>query len=79
VGISLIIRPARETNHHKNILVWATAMAIAAVSSVGLSTPAFAAPVAGPIIAVLGSYNFVSTSTDGTITAAYSSSTGLSV
>jgi LPXTG-motif cell wall-anchored protein len=63
----------------KKILVWATAMAIAAVSSVGLSTPAFAAPVAGPIIAVLGSYNFVSTSADGTITAAFSEASGLSV
>ena len=49
------------------------------MASVGLSTPAFAAPVAGPILEVIGGYNFVSTSADGTITATYSSSTGLSV
>lgn len=63
----------------KKTLVWATATAIAAMTSVGLSTPAFAAPVAGPTLEVIGRYNFVSTSADGTITATYSSSTGLSV
>jgi LPXTG-motif cell wall-anchored protein len=63
----------------KKILFGASAVAIAALASVGLATPAFAAPVAGPVIGVLGSYNFVSTSADGTITAAFSEASGLSV
>jgi LPXTG-motif cell wall-anchored protein len=63
----------------KKIFVWATALAIGAMASVGLATPAFGAPVAGPTLEVIGPYNFVSTSADGTITATYSSSTGLSI
>ena len=58
---------------------WFTALAISAVSTVGLAAPAFAATVASPTIETIGGYNFISTSADGKITATYSSSTGLSV
>lgn len=63
----------------KKILVGASAVTIAALASVGLATPALAAPVASPTIATIGGYNFVSTSADGNVTAAYSGTTGLSV
>ena len=63
----------------KKSTTWAAALALAALTSFGLATPAFAAPVAATPIPTLGGYNFVSTSADGTITATYSSSTGLSV
>jgi len=63
----------------KKIVIWATAVAVATLATVGLASPAFAAPVASPNVATIGGYNFVSTSADGTITAAYSPSVGLSV
>jgi hypothetical protein len=63
----------------KKTLTWVSALAISAVTTVGLASPAYAAPVASPTIETIGGYNFVSTSSDGTITAAYSEATGLSV
>lgn len=63
----------------KKSLTWVSALAIAAVASVGLASPAHAAPVASPTIETIGNRNFVSTSSDGTITAAHSEATGLSV
>ena len=63
----------------KKKTTWAAALAITALASIGFATPAFAAPVAGPGFEVIGGYNFVSTSADGTITVTYSGSTGLSL
>ncbi len=63
----------------KKIVIWTMAIAVAALATVGLATPAFAAPVTSSNVATIGGANFVSTSADGTITAAYSADTGLSV
>lgn len=63
----------------KKTLTWVSALAISAVATMGLASPAYAAPVASPTIETIGGRNFVSTSSDGTITAGYSEATGLSV
>lgn len=63
----------------KKTTTWAAALAITALATFGLASPAFAAPVATPTIETIGGRNFVSTSSEGTITAAYSEATGLSV
>jgi LPXTG-motif cell wall-anchored protein len=63
----------------KKNFVWATALAIGTLASVAFASPALAAPAAGTPIQTIGGYNFVSTSADGNITAAYSGTTGLSV
>ncbi|CAB4896813.1 MAG: hypothetical protein F2808_03740 [Actinobacteria bacterium] len=66
----------------KKTTTWVTAVAtaiLATLASLGLSTPAFAAPEAQPPIATTGNYNWVSTSADGTIAATYSGASGMTV